>query len=433
MKKKCCALLVCAFVVLPLFRLSAQIYEIDCLVKDYAEAYDELNTDDYMKKNDVGYKDKSVRIPNGTEVTLKQVIKNKAYNLPNHLRYNAEIGYDGKTMYVFAWNLKFSDKNPEGTADPLKEYDMSPNPITFTGEDPETGGEYKHNYNMLDVRSAEGRMLLSRAYLIAVLVLLLSAAVLQFIASRIVKQGFTYLTAVFAVFALAAAILMEAYYLIRLGPLSIWFCDVQYFTIGQAVRNSIPFIFTIFLQVFSIILFRNNLSVFMERKLTLKPSVILFFFSLIAIFFALLRIPSEALGISEETLNTPGQYAAAVQKMFLFIAVALPVPAMLFYGIKHKFMGLFAGIFLTFYWLGTITAIGLLAYAVIRIFIAIMCQVIMYIAAFIYASRFGGFVQIGSFWIGPDGSTYREKPAEVKAEEARRAALEKRAQKNLKN
>ena len=77
MKKKCCALLVCAFVVLPLFRLSAQIYEIDCLVKDYAEAYDELNTDDYIKKNDVGYKDKSVRIPNGTEVTLKQVIKNK--------------------------------------------------------------------------------------------------------------------------------------------------------------------------------------------------------------------------------------------------------------------------------------------------------------------------------------------------------------------
>ena len=97
-----------------------------------------------------------------------------------------------------------------------------------------------------------------------------------------------------------------------------------------------------------------------------------------------------------------------------------------------KFMGLFAGIFLTFYWLGTITAIGLLAYAVIRIFIAIMCQVLMYIAAFIYA-RFTGYTQIGSFWIGPDGSTSREKPAEVKAEEARREYLEKRAQNNRKN
>lgn len=36
--------------VLSISGLSAQIYEIDSLIKDYVEAYDVLTTDDYIKK-----------------------------------------------------------------------------------------------------------------------------------------------------------------------------------------------------------------------------------------------------------------------------------------------------------------------------------------------------------------------------------------------
>lgn len=387
--------------VLSISRLSAQIYEIDSLIKDYVEAYDVLTTDDYIKKNDLGYEDTSSQIPNGTEVILKEVIHNKAYSLPNHLRYNAMIEYEGQTKYIYAWNLKFSDKNPEGTIDVLKDYDMSPNLIT--AKDKET--KDVKLYNTLDFRSPEGKLLTSLAYPFSILGFILVTFILQVIAVKLSKKMFTFLVLVVSVFTLAIIVIMEGYYLIRLGPFSIWFCDVEYFTIGRAVLNSIPFVLAIFLQVFSIILFRKNLHLFLKKKLILLPSIILLIVSVVGIFALLFVIPTDIFGIPEGTSpETWEEFEVAVQKMFLGVAFALPVLAVLFYGIKYKFMGIFAGIFLTYYWLGTLTAIGFLVYALIRIFIAIMCQIFMYVGVYIYVMKISPTLHIHGDWVLPDGT-----------------------------
>ncbi len=394
--------------ILSISGLSAQIYEIDSLIKDYVEAYDELNTDDYMQKNDVGYEYEATEIPNGTEVILKEVIQNKAYNLPNHLRYNAKIEYEGQTKYIYAWELKFSDKNPEGTEDILKNYDMSPNLITV--EDKET--KDVKLYNTLDFRSPEGKLLTSLAYPLSILGIILVTFILQGIGVMLAKKAISFFVLIISIFTFAIIVFMEAYYLIRLGPFSIWFCDVQYFTIGKAVLNSIPFVLAIFLQVFSIILFRMNAGFFLKNKLTLWPAIIFLVISIIGVFALLLVLPTDLVGIPDGTSpESWGEFEGAIQKMFIGIALALPVLAVLFYGIKYKFMGIFAGIFLTYYWLGTITAIGFLVYALIRIFIAIICQIIVYIAPYIYIRFFSGrTLHWGKVWILPDGTVLTTKP-----------------------
>ena len=185
--------------ILSISGLSAQIYEIDSLIKDYVEAYDELNTDDYMQKNDVGYEYEATEIPNGTEVILKEVIQNKAYNLPNHLRYNAKIEYEGQTKYIYAWELKFSDKNPEGTEDILKNYDMSPNLITV--EDKET--KDVKLYNTLDFRSPEGKLLTSLAYPLSILGIILVTFILQGIGVMLAKKAISFFVLIISIFTFA--------------------------------------------------------------------------------------------------------------------------------------------------------------------------------------------------------------------------------------
>ena len=143
MKKTYLFVFLAVFLLIPVLSVSAQIYEIDSFVNKYAKAYDELVANTYKERADINYKDEYIEIPNGTEVTVKRIIPNKVDQLPNYLRFNAEIVYEGQTKYIYAWNLKFSDKNPEGTKDILKNYNMSPNMIRL--DDKETGTKKVYN------------------------------------------------------------------------------------------------------------------------------------------------------------------------------------------------------------------------------------------------------------------------------------------------
>ena len=378
MKKKCCALLVCAFVVLPLFRLSAQIYEIDSFVNKYAKAYDELVANTYKERSDISYKDEYIEIPNGTEVTVKRIIPNKVDQLPNYLRFNAEIVYEGQTKYIYAWNLKFSDKNPEGTKDILKNYNMSPNMIRL--DDKETGT--KKVYNALDLRSPEGEMLMSPFYLWAVFILLVSPLIINIVLIRSTNKVASAFKFLYTVIAITVAIILEGYYFIRLGPLAIWFCDVEFYSVMKAARNSIPLVLAIFAQIVSlgVINYSANQYAYSRGKtFKLWPSIVLPILAFIAFMVLCFNLPSELFGVAEGEEATIAQAESAIRFLFTTLLIALPLPSVLYYGIKFKLRGLFLGIFYTFYWVGTLTVLGIFISVIVKLFLAIFFQVLIYI------------------------------------------------------
>lgn len=371
------AMCACSFVCIS--GLSAQIYEIDSFVNKYAKAYDELVANTYKERSDISYKDDYIEIPNGTEVTLKRIIKNDVDELPNYLRYNAEIIYEGQTKYIYAWNLKFSDKNPEGTKDVLKDYNMSPN--MFQIDDKETGTE--KIYNELDLRSPEGEMLMSPFFLLAIFVLLVSSLVLNFIFFRSMKKGIKIFKLLYTVITVTTAIILEGYYLIRLGPLSIWFCDVEFYSTGRAALNSIPLVLAIYAQIMSIVFLylpaKDDASS-EGSKFKLWPSIVLPILAFIAFIILCFNLPSEFFGVAEGEEATIAQFESAIKLMFKLLLIILPIPSVIYYGIKFKLRGLFLGIFLTFYWIGTLFALGFLILALIKLFVAIFFQILIFVA-----------------------------------------------------
>ena len=299
--------------------------------------------------------------------------------LPNYLRYNAEIIYEGQTKYIYAWNLKFSDKNPEGTKDVLKDYNMSPN--MFQIDDKETGTE--KIYNELDLRSPEGEMLMSPFFLLAIFVLLVSSLVLNFIFSRSMKKGIKIFKLLYTVITVTTAIILEGYYLIRLGPLSIWFCDVEFYSTGRAALNSIPLVLAIYAQIMSIVFLylpaKDDASS-EGSKFKLWPSIVLPILAFIAFIILCFNLPSEFFGVAEGEEATIAQFESAIKLMFKLLLIILPIPSVIYYGIKLKLRGLFLGIYLTFYWIGTLFALGFLILALIKLFVAIFFQILIFVA-----------------------------------------------------
>lgn len=379
MKKTYMFIFLAVFLLIPVLSVSAQIYEIDSFVNKYAKAYDELVANTYKERSDISYKDDYIEIPNGTEVTLKRIIKNDVDELPNYLRYNAEIIYEGQTKYIYAWNLKFSDKNPEGTKDVLKDYNMSPNMLQI--DDKETGT--KKVYNALDLRSPEGEMLMSPFFLLAIFVLLVSSLVLNFIFSRSMKKGIKIFKLLYTVITVTTAIILEGYYLIRLGPLSIWFCDVEFYSTGRAALNSIPLVLAIYAQIMSIVFLylpaKDDASS-EGSKFKLWPSIVLPILAFIAFIILGFNLPSEFFGVAEGEEATIAQFESAIKLMFKLLLIILPIPSVIYYGIKLKLRGLFLGIYLTFYWIGTLFALGFLILALIKLFVAIFFQILIFVA-----------------------------------------------------
>lgn len=367
------------FLLIPVLSVSAQIYEIDSFVNKYAKAYDELVANTYKERADINYQDNYIEIPNGTEVTLKRIIKNDVDELPNYLRYNAEIIYEGQTKYIYAWNLKFSDKNPEGTKDVLKDYNMSPN--MFQIDDKETGTE--KIYNDLDLRSPEGEMLMSPLFLLAIFLLLVSPLVINLIFFRSKNKAITAFKFLYTIVAITAAIILEGYYFIRLGSLAIWFCDVEFYSTGRAAINSIPLILAIYAQIMSIVFLylpaKDDASS-EGNKFKLWPSIVLLILAFIAFIVMCFFLPSELFGVVEEEGVTLEQFESAIKLMFKLLLIVLPIPSVIYYGIKFKLRGLFLGIFLTFYWIGTLFVLGFLILALIKLFIAIFLQILIFVA-----------------------------------------------------
>lgn len=378
MKKLFFLIAMCACSIVCISGLSAQIYEIDSFVNKYAKAYDELVANTYKERADINYKDEYIEIPNGTEVTVKRIIPNKVDQLPNYLRFNAEIVYEGQTKYIYAWNLKFSDKNPEGTKDILKNYNMSPNMIRL--DDKETGT--KKVYNALDLRSPEGEMLMSPFFLLAIFVLLVSPLVINLVFIRSTNKVMSAFKFLYTVIAITVAIILEGYYFIRLGPLSIWFCDVEFYSVMKAARNSIPLVLAIFAQIMSLGVINYSADQYANsqgKTFKLWPSIVLPILAFIAFVVLCFNLPSELFGVAEGEEATIAQAESAIRFLFTTLLIALPLPSVLYYGIKFKLRGLFLGIFYTFYWVGTLTVLGIFISVIVKLFLAIFFQVLIYI------------------------------------------------------
>lgn len=378
MKKTYMFIFLAVFLLIPVLSVSAQIYEIDSFVNKYAKAYDELVANTYKERADINYQDNYIEIPNGTEVTVKRIIPNKVDQLPNYLRFNAEIVYEGQTKYIYAWNLKFSDKNPEGTKDILKDYNMSPNMIQL--DDKETGT--KKVYNALDLRSPEGEMLMSPFFLLAIFVLLVSPLVINLVFIRSTNKVMSAFKFLYTVIAITVAIIMEGYYFIRLGPLAIWFCDVEFYSVMKAARNSIPLVLAIFAQIMSLGVINYSANQYADSRgktFKLWPSIVLPILAFIAFMVLCFNLPSELFGVAEGEEATIAQVESAIRFLFTTLLIALPLPSVLYYGIKFKLRGLFLGIFYTFYWVGTLTVLGIFISVIVKLFLAIFFQVLIYV------------------------------------------------------
>ena len=91
------------------------------------------------------------------------------------------------------------------------------------------------------------------------------------------------------------------------------------------------------------------------------------------------NLPSELFGVAEGEEATIAQAESAIRFLFTTLLIALPLPSVLYYGIKFKLRGLFLGIFYTFYWVGTLTVLGIFISVIVKLFLAIFFQVLIYI------------------------------------------------------
>ena len=264
---------------------------------------------------------------------------------------------------------------------------MSPNMIQL--DDKETGT--KKVYNALDLRSPEGEMLMSPFFLLAIFVLLVSPLVINLVFIRSTNKVMSAFKFLYTVIAITVAIIMEGYYFIRLGPLSIWFCDVEFYSVMKAARNSIPLVLAIFAQIISLGAVNMSADQYAQSRgkvFKLWPSIVLPILAFIAFVVLCFNLPSELFGVAEGEEATIAQAESAIRFLFTTLLIALPLPSVLYYGIKFKLRGLFLGIFYTFYWVGTLTVLGIFISVIVKLFLAIFFQVLIYII--------GG---IGGMWL----------------------------------
>ena len=161
-------------------------------------------------------------------------------------------------------------------------------------DDKETGT--KKVYNALDLRSPEGEMLMSPLYLWAVFILLVSPLVINIVLIRSTNKVASAFKFLYTVIAITIAIIMEGYYFIRLGPLSIWFCDVEFYSVMKAARNSIPLVLAIFAQIISMSAVNMSADQYAQSRgktFKLWPSIVLPILAFIAFVVLCFNLPSE--------------------------------------------------------------------------------------------------------------------------------------------
>ena len=213
---------------------SAQTYVVEGLYRDQAKASENDPGASLMSRLDIsaafGEKEKEAMLPNGTEVTLLS-------DRPGRM---VQVQYEGDTWWMDARELRLADTNPPGTADVLAGLDFSPAPIEMHLADDTVAYA-----NTMERGTAEWAFM--HSLVPPVLVLLLVAALVVLLwraAPDEFHAGMTPLRRL-ALWIAPALMLtvaaLEAWYLLRMGGESYWWCSLYYYPKWGAALRWIPY------------------------------------------------------------------------------------------------------------------------------------------------------------------------------------------------
>ena len=213
---------------------SAQTYVVDGLYRDCAKASEHAPGESLMSRLSIsaafGEKEKEAMLPNGTEVTLLS-------DRPGRM---VQVQYEGDTWWMDARELRLADTNPPGTADVLAGLDFSPAPIEMHLADDTVAYA-----NTMERGTAEWAFMHSLVPPVLVLLLVAALVVLlwraapdEFHAGMTPLRRLALWIAPALMLAVAA---LEAWYLLRMGGESYWWCSLYYYPKWGAALRWIPY------------------------------------------------------------------------------------------------------------------------------------------------------------------------------------------------
>ncbi len=212
----------------------AQTYVVEGLYRDCAKASEHAPGESLMSRLSIsaafGEKEKEAMLPDGTEVTLLS-------DRPGRM---VQVQYEGEAWWMDARELRLADTNPPGTADVLAGLDFSPAPIEMHLADDTVAYA-----NTMERGTAEWAFMHSLVppvlilLLVAALVVLLwSAAPDEFHAGMTPLRRLALWIAPALMLTVAA---LEAWYLLRMGGESYWWCSLYYYPKWGAALRWIPY------------------------------------------------------------------------------------------------------------------------------------------------------------------------------------------------
>lgn len=213
---------------------AAQTYVVDGLYRDCAKASEHAPGESLMSRLSIsaafGEKEKEAMLPDGTEVTLLS-------DRPGRM---VQVQYEGDTWWMDARELRLADTNPPGTADVLAGLDFSPAPIEMHLADDTVAYA-----NTMERGTAEWAFMHSLVPPVLVLLLVAALVVLlwraapdEFHAGMTPLRRLALWIAPALMLAVAA---LEAWYLLRMGGESYWWCSLYYYPKWGAALRWIPY------------------------------------------------------------------------------------------------------------------------------------------------------------------------------------------------
>lgn len=213
---------------------AAQTYVVEGLYRDQAKASENDPGASLMSRLDIsaafGDTEKEIMLPNGTEVQL----------LSDQARRMVEVQYEGETWWMDARELRFAESNPPGTVDVLAGLDFSPAPMEMHLADDTVAYA-----NTMERGTAEWAFMHSLVPPVLVLLLVAALVVLlwraapdEFHAGMTPLRRLALWIAPALMLAVAA---LEAWYLLRMGGESYWWCSLYYYPKWGAALRWIPY------------------------------------------------------------------------------------------------------------------------------------------------------------------------------------------------
>ncbi|MBQ0077709.1 MAG: hypothetical protein KBS55_03625 [Bacteroidales bacterium] len=371
---------------------NAQTYIVDVPGMDYTIAH----TDKYfvpggivsqMDKAISKHTDDTLHLANGTQVKFVSLgFAEKERKKP------AEIRYQGKTYYVYARDLKFSEKNAKGVKDPLKEVDFSPASRELKYVDAD-GHEQVKLANTIDRHSEDGHNLYGFDNIKAMLFLLVMAYALLGLGFLFKKvRPIKYIMLTLSAFALTGLLVAEIWTIFRLGTDFTWWMDPDILPKKTCILRSVLLLAAVFAQFWSANLFQALIDYGRNDKTEFSHFTILVVMGIafIPVVVGSYFLVNWITGYDSATADLDLLYKTWLLWGVIVFGVLL-IASIIASALEYKWLGIVVGLFYTVFWIGTAAVLFILFAALIKLAIAVLLQ--FFVFAFLLKFAGSDFVK----------------------------------------